>query len=116
MFFASQQLKSDSAVCRAADRCHKITETFPENQHAFLCLFFSETSEKYLVRLHRRLIRCLQAYHRTQAQWEGVVIKALHLEDEIANLDNSQREFVRSNRELKLYLSPTTLFLFLIRT
>ena len=56
------------------------------------------------MRLHRRLIRCLQAYHRTQAQWEGVVTKALHLEDEIANLDNSQREFVRSNRELKLYL------------
>ena len=56
----------------------------------------AETSEKYLVRLHSQLIRSLQAYHRTQAQWERIVARALDLEDEVANLENADRNFLRS--------------------
>jgi len=65
----------------------------------------AETSEKYLVRLHSQLIRSLQAYHRTQAQWERIVARALDLEDEVANLGNADRKFLRS--ALTAESSPT---------
>ena len=61
----------------------------------------AETSEKYLVRLHSQLIRSLQAYHRTQAQWERIVARALDLEDEVANLGNADRNFLRSTRKIR---------------
>lgn len=56
----------------------------------------ADTSERYLAKLHSEVIRSLQAYHRTQAQWELVVVRGLHLEDEVANLECAEKKFSRS--------------------
>ncbi|VDM47365.1 unnamed protein product [Toxocara canis] len=38
-------------------------------------------NEKYLIRLHKRVITAIQNHHRTQAQWNALVRRALYLED-----------------------------------
>ena len=44
-----------------------------------------------LVRLHVRVIRAMQAYNRTQAQWEMLIDRALALEDEVRNIAATHR-------------------------
>ena len=46
------------------------------------------------VRLHVRVIRAMQAYNRTQAQWEMLIDRALALEDEVRNIAATHRSGV----------------------
>ncbi|VDK44873.1 unnamed protein product [Anisakis simplex] len=39
------------------------------------------TSEKYLIRLHKRVIKAIQNHHRTQMQWQALLKRAFYLED-----------------------------------
>ncbi|KAK6103701.1 LMBR1-like membrane family protein [Brugia pahangi] len=41
----------------------------------------SIASEKYLIRLHKRVISAVQNHHRKQAQWNALIFRALYLED-----------------------------------
>ena len=43
------------------------------------------------MRLHVRVIRAMQAYNRTQAQWEMLIDRALALEDEVRNIAATHR-------------------------
>uniref|UniRef100_A0A0M3HTB6 LMBR1 domain-containing protein 2 n=1 Tax=Ascaris lumbricoides TaxID=6252 RepID=A0A0M3HTB6_ASCLU len=38
-------------------------------------------NEKYLIRLHKRVIIAIQNHHRTQAQWGALLRRAIYLED-----------------------------------
>uniref|UniRef100_A0A1I7VB87 LMBR1 domain-containing protein 2 n=1 Tax=Loa loa TaxID=7209 RepID=A0A1I7VB87_LOALO len=41
----------------------------------------SVANEKYLIRLHKRVINAVQNHHRRQAQWNALLLRALYLED-----------------------------------
>ena len=53
-------------------------------------------TEKSLVKLHKKVIRCLQIANRTQIQWNNLTQKALDLEDIEANDNNPNKHFHRS--------------------
>ncbi|XP_013409008.1 LMBR1 domain-containing protein 2 [Lingula anatina] len=53
-------------------------------------------SEKYLVKLHKKVIAASQNYHRTHCQWDMLVQKAYDLEDIESNLKSPDRRFKRS--------------------
>ncbi|XP_041359946.1 G-protein coupled receptor-associated protein LMBRD2-like [Gigantopelta aegis] len=53
-------------------------------------------SEKSLVKLHKKVIRCLQIANRTQIQWNNLIQKAQNLEDVEANDNNPNKHFHRS--------------------
>ncbi|XP_061191902.1 G-protein coupled receptor-associated protein LMBRD2-like [Saccostrea echinata] len=53
-------------------------------------------NEKTLVRLHKRVIRDSQNHHRTHAQWNSLMQKAIDLEDVEKNEQSATRKFQRS--------------------
>lgn len=53
-------------------------------------------SEKTLVRLHKRVIQDSQNHHRTHAQWNSLMQKAIDLEDVERNEQSSITKFQRS--------------------
>lgn len=70
-------------------------QDYDENNDASGRGIATETpTEKSLVRLHGRVIRAIQTYHRTQAQWEMVIDRALGLEDEVRNITSNHRTFI----------------------
>ena len=54
------------------------------------------TSEKSLIKLHKRVIQASQAHKRTQTQWNNLIENAFSLEDEEHNRDSPERRFKRS--------------------
>ena len=54
------------------------------------------TSEKSLIKLHKRVIQASQAHKRTQTQWNNLMENAFSLEDEEHNRDSPERRFKRS--------------------
>ena len=53
-------------------------------------------SEKTLVRLHKRVIQDSQNHHRTHAQWNSLMQKAIDMEDVEKNEQSSVAIFQRS--------------------
>jgi hypothetical protein len=53
-------------------------------------------SEKALVKLHKRVIQDSQNHHRTHAQWNSLMQKAIDLEDVERNEQSVVRKFQRS--------------------
>lgn len=50
-------------------------------------------SEKTLIRLHKQVIKALQALQRTETQWNLLVEKVFVLEDTLKNLSSRDRIF-----------------------
>lgn len=71
-------------------------------------------SEKALVKLHKRVIQDSQNHHRTHAQWNSLMQKAIDLEDVEKNEQSAVKKFQRSQHSsptlpafLRIVYTPT---------
>uniref|UniRef100_A0A8R1TJV2 LMBR1 domain-containing protein 2 homolog n=1 Tax=Onchocerca volvulus TaxID=6282 RepID=A0A8R1TJV2_ONCVO len=67
------QLISQITSCSNDD--FSVTSVIAPNSEDFVA------SEKYLIRLNKRVINAVQNHHRSQAQWNALILRALYLED-----------------------------------
>lgn len=67
-------------------------------------------SEKTLVRLHKRVIQDSQNHHRTHAQWNSLMQKAIDLEDVEKNELSSITKFQRSQHSSSMMPALVRIF------
>ena len=67
-------------------------------------------TEKTLTKLHRNVIKSLQNYHRTEAQWDDWTNYVFELEDINKNLVSNDHQFVHSlSKKSKFWLNSPTI-------
>lgn len=87
-------------VDRIKRRCRNTEVDFGTNGEA--------PSEKTLIKLHRQVIKALQNYNRTEAQWEDWTNYVFELEDINKNLVSNDHRFVHSmSRKGKFWFNPS---------
>ncbi|KAM3719436.1 G-protein coupled receptor-associated protein [Dirofilaria immitis] len=64
-----------SQITSGSNDYFSVTSNIAPNNEGFI------VNEKYLIRLHKRVISAIQNYRRRQAQWNALILRALYLED-----------------------------------
>jgi len=68
----------------------------------------SAPNDKTLIRLHRQVIRSLQNYHRTEAQWMDWTNYVFELEDVNKNMISNDHRFLHSlSKKHRFWFNPT---------